>query len=79
MGRDGSWPRHGKRGLRPVRGDNFKPMMTTQQARDVVMSEKPSEADMIVAITILQLSPYFGDQMVAHELRKVKLLNKVTR
>ena len=48
--------------------------MTVEQARDIVSCPHSSELSIQQAILVLTLSDWIGDQMVALELRKARML-----
>ena len=58
-------------------GDNFDPLMSVDEARDVVRSYNHKKSDLHKAEMVLALSNWFGDQMVAHEMRKARFLEVV--
>ena len=53
--------------------------MTIEQARDIVRQADPSEQDLHTAEIVLTLSDYYGDNMVAFELRRARFIKKVMK
>lgn len=58
-------------------GDNFKEIMTVEEARNVVRSKSPDPTELQKAEMALALSGWFGDQMVAFEMRKARFFNSI--
>jgi len=58
-------------------GDNFDPLMSVDEARDVVRSYSHKKSDLNKAEMVLALSNRFGGKMVAHEMRKARFLEVV--
>ena len=58
-------------------GDNLAPLMTVEEARDVVRSDSQTASDLHKAEIVLSMSNFPDDQMVSREVRKARRLEVV--